>query len=106
MIAPGDAAAFLPPTFQILTGLTFAALLLIRFLGAPMLRPLWGKLFAFAVVLSALGFYLLSVGVAKSDLNSAAEMLTLGGVSFFVAVVLTLTAFIVGARGFPKGNAS
>jgi hypothetical protein len=106
MIPPGDAAAFLPPTFQILTGLTFAALLLIRFLAAPMLRPLWGKLFAFSVMFAALGFFLLSVGTAKSDLNGAAEMLTLGGISFFVVVVLTVIAFVVGARGLVKGNAS
>lgn len=103
MISPAELAAFLPPTFQILTGLTFAALLLIRFMATPMLRPLWGKLFAFAVLVMALGFFLMSVGTAKTSFSGAAESLTLAGASFFLAVVLVAVAFIIGSRSLAKG---
>jgi hypothetical protein len=98
MISTADAAAFLPPTFQILTGLSFAALLVIRFLAAPMLRPLWGKMLAFSVIFVALGNYLMSVATAKSSLSAGAEMFTLAGASFFVAALLVVAGLLVAAR--------
>ena len=98
MISSADAAAFLPPTFQILTGLSFAAILIIRFFAAPMLKPLWGKLVAFSVLFVALGNFLMSQGTARSSLSSAAEMLTLGGVSFFVAAILVVVGLVLAAR--------
>lgn len=98
MISQAVAADFLPPTFQILTGLSFALLLVIRFVGGEALRPLWGKLIAFALIFVALGNYLMSVGTAKSTFTAAAEMLTLGGVSFFVAAVLVTVGLVIAAR--------
>jgi hypothetical protein len=98
MISPADAADFLPPTFQILTGLNFAALLVIRFFAGAALRPLWGKVIAFALIFTALGNLLFSQGTAKSTLNGAAEMLTLGGVSFFVSAILVVVGLVLAAR--------
>jgi hypothetical protein len=46
----------------------------------------------------ALGNYLMSVGTAKSTFTAAAEMLTLGGVSFFVAAVLVTVGLVIAAR--------
>jgi hypothetical protein len=98
MISVTDAGAFLPPTFQILTGLSFAAILVIRFFAGAALKPLWGKLVAFAVLFIALGSFLMSLGTAKSSLNSAAEFLTLGGLSYFVAAILVVVGLVLAAR--------
>lgn len=98
MISPTDAADFLPPTFQILTGLSFAALLVIRFFAASALKPLWGKIIAFALIFIALGNFLFSQGTAKSTLDGAAEMLTLGGVSFFLSAILVVAGLVLSAR--------
>jgi hypothetical protein len=99
MISPTDAAAFLPPTFQILTGLAFAALLVLRFLGGGALRPLWGKLVAFSVIFVALGSFLMSVATAKQSLGAAAEFLTYAGISYFLAAVLVVVGLVMAARG-------
>ena len=104
MISSADAAAFLPPTFQILTGLSFAALLAIRFAAGRALRPLWGKLIAFAVIFVALGNFLMSIGTAKSSLSGAAEFLTLAGASFFVAAILVVAGLIVASRQLNAGT--
>jgi len=90
---PADvAAAMLPPTFQILTGLCFACLLVIRF------KPLWGKVTAFSLIFVALGNILLSQATAKSSLSAGAEMFTLAGISFFVAAMLVTAGFVLRAR--------
>ena len=98
MISSADAAAFLPPTFQILIGLSFALILVIRFVGGTALRSLWGKLIAFSVIFVALGCLLMSFGTAKNTLSGAAEMLTLGGISYFVAAILVTTGLVIAAR--------
>ena len=98
MISSADAAALLPPTFQILTGLSFAALLVIRFVAGKALRPLWGKLVAFSVLFVALGNFLMSQATAKSSLSGAAEFLTLAGGSYFVAAILVVAGLIVASR--------
>ena len=98
MISPTDAGDFLPPTFQILTGLSFAALLIIRFFAAGALKPLWGKVVAFSVIFVALGSFLMSQATAKSSLDAAAEFLTLGGVSYFVAAILVVAGLVLAAR--------
>jgi len=98
MIAPADAAALLPPTFQILTGLSFAALLFVRFLAGGALRPLWGKVMAFSLIFIALGSFLMSQATAKSTLGGAAEFLTLAGVSYFVAAILVVVGLILASR--------
>ncbi len=98
MISPENAAAFLPPTFQILTGLSFAALLAIRFLAGRALVKLCGKLIAFSVIFVALGNFLMSQATAKESLGAAAEFLTLAGVSFFVAAILVVVGLAVAAR--------
>ena len=98
MISPADAALFLPPTFQILTGLSFAAIFLIRFLAAPMLRPLWGKLVAFSVLFVALGNFLMSLATAKSSMSGGAEFFTYAGISFFAAALLVVVGFVIAAR--------
>ena len=105
MISSADAAAFLPPTFQILTGLSFALLLVIRFLAGGALKPLWGKLVAFSVIFVALGSYLMSVATAKGSLSSAAEFLTLGGISYFVAAVLVAAGLVIAARSADRMRA-
>ncbi len=106
MISPAEAGAFLPPTFQILTGLSFAAILIIRFLAAPMLKPLWGKLVAFSVIFVALGNFLMSQATAKDSLSAGAEMFTLAGVSFFVSALLVVIGFVMAARGANRARAS
>ena len=98
MISPTDAAAFLPPTFQIITGLSFALLLVVRFFASKSLKPLWGKLIAFSVLFVALGSFLISQATAKSTLAAAAEFLTYGGISFFVAAILVTTGLFIAAR--------
>jgi hypothetical protein len=98
MISTADAAAFLPPTFQILTGLCFAAILVIRFMAAPMLRPLWGKLVAFSVLFLGLGNFLMSLATAKSSLTAGAEFFTYAGISFFAGALLIAIGFVVAAR--------
>jgi len=98
MLSPADAAAILPPTFQILTGLSFVALLLVRFFGASILRPLWGKLVAFGLVFVALGSFLMSLATAKSSISGGAEFFTLAGISYFVAALLVAAGLIIAAR--------
>ena len=98
MISPTDAAAFLPPTFQIITGLSFALLLLVRFFAAKSLKPLWGKLIAFSVLFVALGSFLISQGTAKDTLAGAAELLTFGGASYFAAAMLVTVGLFIAAR--------
>jgi hypothetical protein len=97
-MSPAEAAAALPPTFQILTGLTFAALLIIRFMAPAMLRPLSGKLFAFSVVFLALGQFCLSQATAKDSIGIGAEFFTFAGASFFVSSLLVVAGFILAAR--------
>jgi hypothetical protein len=101
MIPPDSAAAFLPPTFQILTGLSFAAILAVRFLAGAALRPLWGKLIAFSLIFVTLGNFLMSQATAKSSLGGAAEFLTLAGGSYFVAVILVVVGLMVASRQNP-----
>lgn len=98
MISPTESAALLPPTFQILTGLSFAALLVIRFFAGRALSALWGKLLAFSVMFVALGNFLMSQATAKGTLSAAAEFLTLAGASFFVAALLVVVGLLVAAR--------
>ena len=98
MITTAQAAAFLPPTFQILTGLSFALILVIRFAGGKSLRTWSGRLVAFSVLFVALGCFLMSVGTAEETFTSAAEMLTLGGVSYFLAAVLATVGLVIAAR--------
>jgi len=98
MLSPAQAAAMLPPTFQILTGLTFALLLVVRFFAPGALKPLWGKIVAFSVIFVALGHFLMSRGTAESTFSGAAEMLTFGGISYFVAAVLVTVGLVIRAR--------
>ena len=98
MLSPAQAAAMLPPTFEILTGLTFALLLVVRFLAPGALKPLWGKVIAFSLIFVALGHFLMSRGTAESTFSGAAEMLTFGGISYFVAAVLVTVGLFLGAR--------
>jgi hypothetical protein len=98
MLSPAQAAAMLPPTFEILTGLTFALLLVVRFLAPGALKPLWGKVIAFSLIFVALGHFLMSRGTAESTFSGAAEMLTFGGISYFVAAVLVTVGLFLCAR--------
>lgn len=91
--------AILPPLFQILTGLSFAAILVVRFLAAPALKPLWGKITAFSLLFVALGNFLLSQATGKSDLFAGAELFTFAGASFFVAALLVTAGLFIAARG-------
>lgn len=98
MISQADAAALLPPAFQILTGLSFALILVIRFMAGKTLKHWWGRLIGFAVIFVALGCFLMSVGTARSTLSGAAEMLTLAGLSYFLAAILATTGLVIAAR--------
>jgi hypothetical protein len=93
-----DIADFLPPIFQILTGLTFLTILIIRFAAGQMLRPLWGKLVAFAVLFIALGHLLMSFGTARSSLSRGAELIASAGVSYFAAAILIVAGLFIAAR--------
>ncbi len=106
MLTPEMAAAMLPPTFQILTGLCFALLLVVRFFAVKALRPLWGKVMAFSLIFLALGNFLFSQATAKSTFSGAAEMFTLGGISFFIAAVLVTVGLVIGARSADLVRAS
>jgi len=106
MLTPEMAAAMLPPTFQILTGLCFALLLVVRFFASRVLRPLWGKIIAFSVIFVALGSFLFSQATAKSSLSAGAEMFTLGGISFFIAAVLVTVGLVIAARSADLVRAS
>jgi hypothetical protein len=98
MLSGAAAAAILPPMFQILTGLSFAAILAIRFLAGPMLRPLWGKLLAFSVLFVALGSFLMSLATAKDSISGGAEFFTYAGISFFAAALLVAAGLVIAAR--------
>jgi len=106
MLSPAQAAAMLPPIFQILTGLTFALLLVVRFLAPGGLKPVWGKVVAFSLIFVALGHFLMSRGTAESTFSGAAEMLTLGGISYFVAAVLVTVGLVIRARRADATGAS
>jgi len=98
MFSPAEAVAALPPTFQIITGLSFALLLIVRFFAAKALKPLWGKLIAFSVIFIALGSFLISQATAEETLAGAAEFLTFAGISYFVAAILVTVGLIIAAR--------
>jgi uncharacterized membrane protein len=93
-----DIADFLPPTFQILTGLTFLTILIIRFAAGQVLRPLWGKLVAFAVLAVALGHLIMSFATAKGTLSSAAQLIMVAGISYFAAAILIVAGLFIAAR--------
>ena len=99
MLPTADLAAFLPPLFQILTGLTFITVLIIRFAAGDALKPLWGKLVAFAILIIAVGHPLMSFATARSGLASAAEGILLAGTSYFLAAVLIVAGLVIAARG-------
>lgn len=98
MISQAQAAALLPPSFQVLTGLSFAMILVIRFVAGKTLKYWWGRLIGFAVIFIALGCFFMSLGTAKSTFSGAAEMLTFAGLSYFLAAVLATTGLVMAAR--------
>jgi len=89
--------AILSPLFQILAGLSFATILAVRFLAPAALKPLWGRVAAFALILIALGNLLLSFA-ARGTLSRNAELFALGGASFFAAAILIFVALLIAAR--------
>ena len=89
--------AILSPLFQIFGGLSFAVILAVRFMAPAALKPLWGKVAAFALIFIALGNLLLSFA-ARGSLSSNAELFALGGASFFVAAILIFVALLLAAR--------
>ena len=90
-------SAILPPLFQIFTGLSFATLLVIRFAAGGVLKPLWGKVVAFALLLIALGNFLMSVATTRS-LSSGAELFAFAGASFLGAAILITAGLFLAAR--------
>lgn len=89
--------AILPPLFQILTGLSFASILALRFLASAALKPLWGRVAGFALIFIALGNLLFSFATRRS-LSDGAEMFALGGASFLVAAILIFVSLLLAAR--------
>lgn len=89
--------AILSPLFQIFGGLSFAVILAVRFMAPAALKPLWGKVAAFALIFIALGNLLLSFA-ARGTLSRNAELFALGGASFFVAAILIFVALLLAAR--------
>jgi hypothetical protein len=93
----------LPPLFQILTGLTFMLLLVVRFAAGGALKPTWGKVVAFAVVFVALGHVLMSQATARS-LSAGAELFAFAGASYFVGAVLVVVGLFLAVRGGAAGR--
>ncbi len=89
--------AILSPLFQIFGGLSFALIIGVRFMAPAALKPLWGKVAAFALISVALGNLLLSFA-ARGTLSRNAELFALGGASFFVAAILIFVALLLAAR--------
>jgi hypothetical protein len=87
----------LSPLFQILTGLSFATILVVRFAAPGVLKPLWGKLVAFSLIFVALGNFLLSQATVRS-LSAGAELFVFAGASFFVSAILVATGLFIAAR--------
>jgi hypothetical protein len=90
--------AVLPPLFQILTGLSFLAILVLRFAAPRALKPVWGRVVGFSLIFVALGNFLLSQATAKS-LSAGAELFALAGASFAVSAVLVTAGLFIAARG-------
>ena len=88
----------LPPLYQILTGLSFAVILVVRLAAPGVLKPLWGKLVTFSLIFVALGNFLLSQATVRS-LSSGAELFAYAGASFFVSAILVATGLFIAARG-------
>lgn len=89
----------LPPIFQILTGLSFASLLVIGLFARTGLRPVTGRLTGVAILLCALGFFLLSRATGSTSIGAGGELFVGAGVSFFVAVLALAVAVFIKARG-------
>jgi hypothetical protein len=90
--------AVLPPLFQILTGLSFLAIIAVRFLAGRSLKPVSGRVVAFSLLFLALGNFLLSLATAKSSIFAAAELFTFAGGSFAVAAMLVVAGLFLMAR--------
>jgi hypothetical protein len=90
-------SAVLPPLFQILTGLSFALILVVRFVAPAALKPLWGKLVAFSMIFVALGNLLLS-NATDGTMSAGAELFAFAGASFFVAAILVAVGLFIAAR--------
>ena len=88
----------LPPIFQILTGLSFAALFVIGIVARPALKPITGRLTGGAILLSALGFFLLSRATGATSIGAGAELFIGAGASFFTAVVLLAASIFIKSR--------
>ena len=94
----------LPPIFQILTGLGFAGLLVIGLLARAALKPLAGRLTAFAALLTTLGLFLMSRATDATSLGAGAELFIGAGASFFGSIVLVAIAMVIASRA--RGNAA
>ncbi len=88
---------FLPPLFQIATGLSFALILLVGTMARKSIQTLAGRASAFALIAIALGFFLLSQATAGS-MNGGAELFIAAGAAFLVAAALLAASHIIRAR--------
>ena len=99
--------AVLPPLFQILTGLSFLAILVLRFAAPRALKPVWCRVVGFSLMFVSLGHFLLSHAAAKSLVRpdhhalvrtQPAELVGLQPVNLLLDVAALGAALAKGAR--------
>lgn len=88
----------LPPIFQILTGLSFASLFAIGVFARAGLKPVTGRLTAAAILLCALGFFLMSRATGSTSIGAGGELFISAGAAIFLAVLMLAAAVFIKAR--------
>jgi hypothetical protein len=88
---------FLPPLFQIATGLSFALVLVLGTLGRKAISDWSGRITGFGIVAVALGFFLLSQAT-EGSISAGAELFIAAGAAFFLAAVLVTAGLFIRAR--------
>ena len=88
----------LEPLFTIGTGLSFALLLVIGIFARKSIQTLAGRLTAFALPATAVGFLCLSRATGATSIGAGGQMFIAAGAAFFLAAVLVTVGLFIRAR--------
>jgi hypothetical protein len=89
---------YLPPIFDILTGLGFLLVLVVGVFARAALKPLYGRLIALSLAAFAFGFQMLSQATGATSIGAGGELFLIAGASFFLGALLVTAGLFLLAR--------
>jgi hypothetical protein len=89
---------FLPPLFDILTGLAFLLILLVGVFARRAFKPLHGRLMALSLVAFVIGFQLLGKATGATSIGAGGNLFAAAGAAFFVGALLVTVGLFLAAR--------